>query len=108
VTTYQFQIFLCTNGLCHNGSLGFIDDKLTAHTGKWRQNIRKENAAVGLVIAPGLQRNFDGHFGDFTPLTKGGIFLAEVAIGFDVTTSLSHHPNRSAFDIVFSAGGPNQ
>ena len=94
---YLFGIFIRSNGL-HNGSLLFINSKLHPHAGKRRQNIRKQDTSIRLIVSPWLERNFDGHFWYFRSLSKRGILLAQIPIFLDMTTCLSHHPNWSAFD----------
>ena len=88
--THRPEIIIILDGCSHDGSLLFINFKLGSHARKGRQNVTEQNAAVGFVVAPRLQRNFHSNFGNFGALTKGGILLDEITVFFDVTSRLSH------------------
>ena len=104
--THLLGVVPTTNGLGDRAML-FINRKVHSHTRERSQNIGEKNASIGLVVSPGLQRHFDGDFGDLRTLSKGWVLFAQITVFLNVTTSLTHHPNRSAF-YLFSPSGTNQ
>jgi len=104
IDTYRLQVVVRLDGRRHDGSQLFVNFELCAHSRKRRENVGKENASVGLVVAPGLQRHFDGHFGNLRPLAKGGILFHEIAVLLDVAARLAHHPDGRAFRFLALGG----
>ena len=104
--SYLFGIVPASNRVSDGAEL-LIDGEVNSHTREWSENVREQDAPVGLVVSPWLQRHFDGDLRDLRSFSKGWIFLTQITILLDMTTGLSHHPDRGTLRL-FPSSCPNQ
>ena len=106
-STYLLDVIPSPHGLDDRTDL-LANVEFHSHTRQRRQNVTEQNASVGAVRPPGLQRNLDGHLGNFTPLTEGGVLLAQIAVALHVTAGLAHHPDGGALGGLATGGADEE
>ena len=104
--TYLLEVIPIFDGV-HDRSQLFVNCEFQSHAWEGSEDIRKQNASIGLVVSPRLKGNLYGDLRNFTTLTEGGIFFTKITVFLDVTTSLSHHPNGGTFRL-FTTGSTDQ
>ena len=86
----------------------FDDVEVDAHARQGREDVGKEDHAIGLEGVEGLHRDLIGEIRVLGAFAEARVPVAQVPVDLHVTTGLAHHPDRRTLHLLTSGGAQQQ